>query len=161
ELMAGVPECFRGFLLPKPKYRKPFFTDTHGQTREITVAGHEAEAIKLPRIQQIHGVNYQRTVRGILAGGVSVLLDWFDGVLLQYLPPGRAVGRREIAINPLDGGLTESGNLSQQALDDGSLGVVGVDQDCQPSCRVFGFDFCDEAGVYHACISNEPGYQVL
>jgi hypothetical protein len=55
------------------------FTHAHGQAREFAVAGHQTEAIKLPCVQQIHGVDDQRTVRGILAGGVSVLLDRFDG----------------------------------------------------------------------------------
>jgi len=37
-------------------------------------------------------VNNERTVRCILTGGVSVLLDRFDGVLLQNFIPGRTSG---------------------------------------------------------------------
>jgi len=59
---------------------------------ELTVAGHQTEAIKLACVEQVHGVYDERTARCILTGDVSVLLDRFDGVLLQNFIPGRTSG---------------------------------------------------------------------
>lgn len=41
----------------------------------------EAEAVKPPAVKQVHGVDYQRDVGGVLACRVCELLQGDDGVL--------------------------------------------------------------------------------
>ena len=53
-------------------------TDTRGQPGEVAVAGHDAEPVEPPRVQQVHRVDDHRGVGGVLAPGVGELLDRLD-----------------------------------------------------------------------------------
>ena len=63
------------------------------QPGEVAVAGHDREAVDVAGVEQVHRVDDQRGVGGVLAGGVGELLDRLDRVAVQLvLPAGQAAG---------------------------------------------------------------------
>ena len=56
---------------------------------KVAVGGDEAEPVEAPGVQQVHGVDDQRDVGGVLAGGIGELLLRQDRVPSQHaLPSG-------------------------------------------------------------------------
>lgn len=86
------------------------------QPRKIAVRGHNAVAVHHAGIKDIHGVNDHGRIRGILAGGVAVLLHGNDGILQQHMLPGSQLGIRPVAVDPLVGGHAAVGDLIQNDL---------------------------------------------
>ena len=79
-------------------------------------------------MKNVHRVDDHGAVGGVLADGVSELLDGLEGVEVERLFPGIHVGRRPIAVDSSDGDLSIAGSLHQHLRKQGRLSVVAVDQ---------------------------------
>jgi hypothetical protein len=83
-------------------------------------------------MQQVHGINYERRVSGVLPRRVSELLYGLHGVFLEMLFPATQVLGRPVAIRATHARHTIAGNLSEQFGQDRCLCVVSVDEYCKP-----------------------------
>src|SRR5208282_36225 len=82
--VAGVDEGFGRLFLAKTIDSEAILSDTSGKACEVAVAGDKAKASQFPRMQQIHCVDDQRTVAGILPDSVTELLNRLDRMLRQH-----------------------------------------------------------------------------
>ena len=135
ENVACLSERRGRLLLAHADDREAAFADTAGQTREIAVARHDAEALHRARVQDVHGVDDHGRVGGILALSVAELLDGRDGVLQQRVFPLGMERERPVAVDALVG----DGAVLRQLVGDGLYifrrHVVGIDQKCEPLFR--------------------------
>ncbi len=99
------------------------------QPGEVAVAGDDREGVERAGVQQVHRVDDQRGVRGVLAGRVGELLDRLDGVPVQLLLPAHQLLGRPVAVGALDGRHAVPRELLEQGARVAGGGVVGVDQD--------------------------------
>ena len=79
-------------------------------------------------MQQVHRVDDQCDVRGVLAFGVGKLLVGIDGVLLQDIGPRSEVWAGKVAVDAAHAGLAEFRYLLEQTAGNLRRGVVGIDQ---------------------------------
>src|SRR5271157_2354439 len=79
-------------------------------------------------MQNVHRIDDHGAVGGVLADGVTELLDGLEGVEVQRLFPRVHVGRRPIAIDSSDSDLSITRRLHQHLRKQGWLGVVAVYQ---------------------------------
>ena len=79
-------------------------------------------------MEDVHGVDDHGGVGGVLAGGVTVLLDGGDGVFEQHSLPTAKVGLRPVAVDALDGGGAVFGYLVEHFPDVRGRHIVGVEQ---------------------------------
>ena len=77
-----------------------------GQPREVAVRRDQAEAVEPALVHQVHGVDDQRDVRGVLAGGVAALLVLQDRQCLDRPVPACKTGAREVAVDAAHIGLS-------------------------------------------------------
>ncbi|MNQ46790.1 hypothetical protein D3C85_606160 [compost metagenome] len=131
ELVAGGDEGLGRLLFAEAVDGQAFLAQARGQAGEVAVAGDQAEAVEAPGVEQVHGVDDQRAVGGVLAPGVGELLDRLDGVVEQHLLPAAQLRAGPVAIDALDAGHAVFGDLFEQAFDDGGRRIVGVDQNGQ------------------------------
>src|SRR5471030_2307898 len=75
KLVASLHKRLGRLLFAEAIDRHPFLAQASSQPGEIAVAGHQAKAIEPARIEQVHRINDQRAVGGVLALGISELLD--------------------------------------------------------------------------------------
>src|SRR6266403_3937361 len=87
EAAARLPETLRGFLCTETVDVGALFAQPRGEPGEIAVGRHEAKAVEPSAVQEVHRVDDQRNVGGVLALGVGKLLIGVDGVLLQDVDP--------------------------------------------------------------------------
>jgi hypothetical protein len=71
------------------------------KSSEVAIRRHEDKPIQLPRVQQIHGVDNERGVRGFIASGVAELLHELNRVLVKMGLPALEIGRRPTTVRPL------------------------------------------------------------
>ena len=71
----------RIMLVPKPIHLNALLADPRSQPSEIAVGCNETEAGKSAGVQQVHGIDNHRSVRGVFASRVGELLDGYDRVL--------------------------------------------------------------------------------
>ena len=71
---------------------EPLLADARGEAGEVAVGGDEAEAVEAAGMQQVHRVDDERDVGGVLAGGVGELLLGQDGVRGPGPSPSRPAG---------------------------------------------------------------------
>ncbi|MNZ89696.1 hypothetical protein D3C78_1086310 [compost metagenome] len=128
ELVAGRNERLGGLLLAEAVDGQPFLAQARGQAGEVAVAGDQAEAVETAGVEQVHGVDDQRAVGGVLAAGVGELLHRLDRVVQQHLLPLAEVRLGPVAVDALDAGDAVLGDFLEEAFDDGRWCVVGVDQ---------------------------------
>lgn len=83
-------------LLAEPIYDKTVFPDPRRQSGEIAIAADQAEALEASGMQQIHRVDDQGAITGILSNGVPVLLNGMNGVLGELYLPATEVWRGEV-----------------------------------------------------------------
>ena len=69
---------------------------------EVAVAGDDREPVEGAGVEQVHRVDDQRGVRGVLAGRVGELLDRLDRVPVQLLLPAHQLLGRPVAVGALD-----------------------------------------------------------
>jgi hypothetical protein len=80
-------------------------------------------------VQQIHCVDDERAVTGILTDCITELLDGLDRMFEQHCAPAMQVCCREVAIYALDTGDAERRDLGENVADHGSGRIVGIDED--------------------------------
>lgn len=137
EAAAGVAEAFGRLLLAETVDIDTLLADTGGQAREVAVGGDQAEAVEAAAVQQIHRVDDQRDVGGVLAGRVGELLLGNDGMAGQKIRPALGTGGGKVAIDAANAGFAELGDLLEQAIRDLRRRVVGIDQDGKSGRTVF------------------------
>jgi hypothetical protein len=138
EPATGLAEALRGLLFAEAVDVDPLFADPRGQAGEVAVGGDQAEAVEPARMQQVHGVDHQGDVRGVLAGGVGEVLMRHDRVGGQDVGPAFQTRSGEVSVDPPHAGLADLGDLLEQAGGDARRGVVGVDQDGEAGRAGFG-----------------------
>ncbi len=102
----------------------------HGQTCEVAVARHEEEDVHVSGVQQVHSIDGERGVRGVLAGDVRRLLHRLDGVQGQLTLPPAQVRARPVPVPSLDAQGPLLGGLGQDSAAQLPADVVAVDEDC-------------------------------
>ena len=127
KLIAGGDKCIGCLFLAKSIHRQTRFPDSCRQFGKIAVAAYQAEPIKTPGVQQIHGINNERAVCGIFSFGIPKLLDRLDGVLQQKIFPAAKLRLGPVTINTFDVGYAVLGNFCQQVFCDGGLRIIGID----------------------------------
>ena len=128
ELVAGRYERRRRLLLAEAVDDETGFADARGEPREIAVARNDAETAEPAGVEQIHRVDDQRRIGRVLAGRVAELLDRLDRVRQQRFLPALELRAGPVAVDALDRRGAVLGDLGEQAVDDGGLRVVGVDE---------------------------------
>src|SRR5690606_18693096 len=74
ETPASLAETLRCLQFTKAIDFDPLLSNTCSQSSEVTVRRNETKAIKPPRVQEIHGVDYQRDIGSVLTSRVGKLL---------------------------------------------------------------------------------------
>ena len=105
EPVAGRDEGRGRAAAPEPVHGHPRFPQPRRQPREVAVARDDHEALQVPRVEQVHRVDDQRGVGGVLAAGVGELLHRLDRVAQQLLLPAGEVRRGPVAVGALDVGV--------------------------------------------------------
>src|SRR5690606_38018629 len=138
ELVAGGNEGLGGLAFAESVDRQSLLADARRQAGEVAVAGDDAEAVQVAAVHQVHRVDDQRAVGGVLAGGVVELLDRRDRGGEQSVLPAAQVARGPVAVGAADAGVAVLGDLRQQVRQLGRVAVVGVDQDREAGASVAG-----------------------
>ena len=125
---AGLPETFGRLLLAEAEHVDALFADAGGKPCEITVGRNQAEAVETAAMEEVHRVDDEGDIGGVLPRGVGELLLGDDGVLGQEIGPCLRAGAGEVAIDAPDAGLADLGDLLEQTVRDLRRGVVGIDQ---------------------------------
>lgn len=112
--------------------------DARCQAGEIAVGGDEAETVETAGVQQVHRIDDQSDIRGILAAGIGEVLVRLDRVPGEHVGPGFQSGSRKIAIDSPDARLPDTGDLLEQPGRDPGRRVVGVNQNRQSGGAWFG-----------------------
>ena len=87
EATTRLPEALRRFPLPEPVHVQSLLADAGCKPGEIAVGRDEAEPVKSPAVQEIHGIDHQGDVGRVLACRIGELLLGDDGVLRQDIGP--------------------------------------------------------------------------
>ena len=74
-------------LLAEAEDVDALLADAGGEPSEVAVGGDQAEAVEAAAVEQVHRVDHQRDVGGVLAGRVGELLLRDDRVLRQHVAP--------------------------------------------------------------------------
>ena len=82
-------------------------------------------------MKEVHRVDDQGDVGGILSSRIGELLLGYDGVLRQNIGPAPGPGIGEVAVDAANAGLTDLGNLLEQAIRDLCGGIVSVNQNSE------------------------------
>ncbi len=78
---------------------------------KIAVGGHKAKAIKAAAVQEVHRIDDECYIGGVLAGGIGELLLGDNRVSCKNVDPGFGTGIGEVAIDAPDAGLADLGDL--------------------------------------------------
>ena len=79
EGITGSPEWLGGFLLADSHYKHPGLPEALGKLGKVRITGYQAETVHIAGIEDVHGIDDHGGIRGILSGGVAVLLDGVHG----------------------------------------------------------------------------------
>ena len=126
--IAGVDERLGRFLLANAHHKNSGLADACGESRVIAIGGDQTKRVHHAGMQNIHRIDNHGAVGGVLADGVTELLDGLEGVEVQRLFPRIHFGRRPIAVDASDGDLSITRRLRQHLRKQGRLGVVAVNQ---------------------------------
>ena len=139
EAAAGLAEAFRGGRAAEAENVQALFADAGGQAGEVGVAADEAEAVHVAGVQQVHGVDHQRDIGGVLArcphAGDSELLLRDQRVARQCLVPAGQPAIGEIAIDAAHDRLATLGDGGEQLIGDARRDVLGVNQHSEAGAR--------------------------
>jgi hypothetical protein len=116
------------FLLAEAIHLHAIGQQAHHHRGEIGIAGDDGEAIQVARVQQVHGIDHHRHVRGILALAVGELLDRADRILVQHRFPALQSRALPVAIGAAHVGHAIAGHFGQDLVDLRGRRIVGVDQ---------------------------------
>ena len=128
ELAAGGDKALRRFLLAHAEHKDFGFAESRREARKVGVRGDNAEAVKTPLIEQVHGIDDEGGVRGVLAGYIGVLLYGLHGVVEYHIAPASHLWRGPVPVNALDVDTAEIIGLGEH---DGQIlrcDVFGINQ---------------------------------
>ena len=128
ELVAGGDEGLGRLALAEAEDHLAVLAQPHRYPREVGIARDDAEAVEVLGVQEVHRVDNHRAVGGVLSGSVRELLDGLYGELEELVLPAAQVSARPIPVDALDARYAIFGDLGKEALQDGGLGVVSVDE---------------------------------
>ncbi|SOE06297.1 hypothetical protein SAMN05518800_6934 [Variovorax sp. YR752] len=128
KLIASSDEWFWRLALAKAIDHLPSFSHTRRQASEIAVARNDAETVHIARVKQVHRINDEGRVRGVLTLRIGELLDRLDRVAMQMRLPAGQVGSRPVPVRTFDRRCPVLCDLLEQFLDDRRGCVVRVDQ---------------------------------
>jgi len=137
EAPACLPKALRRLVFAEAVDVHALLADAGREPREIAVRRHEAEAVEAPAVQQVHGIDHERDVGGVLARDIGELLLRNDGVLGQDLGPGLQARAGEVAVDPAHARLADLSDFLEQASGDLGGCIVGVDEDGQAGAAWF------------------------
>ena len=113
----------------------------------VAIAGDDAETIDSPAVQQIHRINRQQDVGGVLAGRGGLVMDRLDGVACDRLKPAARARRRPVGVHAAHANGAKLTRLGQHMGRDAGRAILPVDEQghrwrcrtrrCQPRCRTF------------------------
>ena len=106
------------------------------KSSEVAIRRHEDKPIQLPRVQQVHGVDNERGVRGVLASGVAELPHGLNRVLVKMGLPALEIGRRPTTVRPLHARYTGARDFCEKLAQNRGLSVARINQDREPSVVV-------------------------
>src|SRR5205807_7857775 len=92
---ALMKDLARRLLLAETIDRKTILSDARGKACKVAITRNEAKAPQFPRVQQIHCVDDERAVTGILTDCITELLDGLDRMFEQHCAPAMQVCCRE------------------------------------------------------------------
>jgi hypothetical protein len=98
------------------------------ERREIAVRGNQVESVELFGVKQVHGIDHQRHVSGVLALHQIEGLHWLDGILVQHLDPSGETGLGPVAIGAPDVDHTMVGKFGENEVDLCGRGVIGINE---------------------------------
>ena len=101
---------------PPTPSEQPLLADSRGQPRVVAVARHDAKPADGTGVQQVHGVNDERAVRGVLSFRVPELLLGLDGKGVKRGLPAGHLRRRPVTVNAPRRHRSVLGRLSQHVL---------------------------------------------
>ena len=113
EAGARLDEGFGSVLHTDAHHEETLLADTVCQARVVAVTGHDTEAVHESRVQEVHGVDDERSVSRVLGTGVGELLDGSDGVVVEPLLPDPHLRERPVGVYPSHGHLAVSACLGQ------------------------------------------------
>ena len=128
ELRARIDEWLGRLLLAEAIYLHAIGQQAHHHRGEVRIAGDDGEAIKVARVQQVHGIDHHRHVRSVLALAVSELLDRADRILMQHRFPPLQSRALPVAVGTAHVGHAVAGDFRQDLVDLRGRRIVGVDQ---------------------------------
>jgi hypothetical protein len=106
------------------------------QRPEIGIVGGYDETIDRLAVDQIHRVDGEPNVRGILASGKSAALSLADVVADTGFRPCFGLQAAEIAVGAPHNGATKRCEFIKDTVDRNYRNVFGIEQDCQTKvCR--------------------------
>ena len=100
--LAGGAEGLRRLLLAHAYDKFSGFTESRGQFVEITVAGDEAETLHIACVEDVHRVDDQADVGGVLAGSVVGLHDGSQREAGRAAHPGVQTVLGPVAVHAAD-----------------------------------------------------------
>ena len=132
EAVARVLQRLRGALAAEAVDDLAGLPQPQREAGEVGVAAHQREGLDVAGVQQVHRVDDERRVGGVLADGEGVLVDGADGAGVELAGPAAEALGREVAVRALDGRGAVLGELLEQRLRVLGRGVVGVDEHGDP-----------------------------
>ena len=113
------------------EYNEPGLSNAKGETGEIAVGGDEAKAVEPTAVKEIHRVDDQRDIGGVLALDERELLDRLKSEGRMGFHPAFQASIREIPIDAPKARLAEIANMLEQTASEARGDVFSVDQDRQ------------------------------
>ena len=135
EAGADVAQGFGRLALADADHVEPLFADPVGERGEIAVGTHQHETVEPAGMQQVHRIDHQPDVRGVLALGIGGLLVGDEAERMDLLRPGLQPRRGPVAIDPPERRFAVAGDFLQDRLGEAGGDVVGVDQDGEQRVR--------------------------
>ena len=137
----------RSVATPEPVDGHPRLPQPRRQPREVAVARDQHEALQVPGVEQVHRIDDQCRIGGVLPARVRELLHRLDRMQQQFFLPADKLLRGPVAIRTLDRRRPVLGDLRQQLGGQAGRRVVRVDEDGEAR-RVSHEDILAQRGRY-------------
>ena len=142
ELVAGVAQRLRRLVLPEHVDLLARLAQPVGEAGEVAVAGDQRERLDVAVVQQVHRVDHEREVGGVLAGRVGVLVHRAQAEAVELARPLGEVRVGPVAVDAPDGRVAVLRDLAQHLVGVGRARVVGVDHHRDPVGGSVGLHAC-------------------
>ena len=136
EAGAGLLERDRGLGSAEPVDRKAILANALGEGQEVAVGRHDAEAVDIAAVEQVHGVDGHPHVGRALALDDVELLHRDDRVRAGEIAPALEARLGPVAVGAADIDGSELAKDQQNLVKVLRGRVIGVDQQCDIGFRV-------------------------